>query len=182
MMEQAAPKQKPDSDRIEEAGEASAEAAATLHGKGAEVHVDFTNDELPDQKLRDLHAIWLAKSGSGRLPGRDDFDPTELPPHLLPWITIFDVEGSRLHIRIVGTGIVEALGMDTTGHYLDELPNVEDLHARARWAVENGKPFYVTDLAMAWDEDRWGHYSVLCLPLASDGSQVDKLLYLMSFS
>jgi hypothetical protein len=181
MMERAAPKQKPDSDRIEAEREASPDAPPP-HGMAPGAHVDFTNDELPDEKLRDLHAIWLAKSAPGRLPGRDDFDPTELPPHLLPWITIFDVEGSRLRIRIVGTGIVEALGMDTTGHYLDELPNVEDLHARARWAVENAKPFYVTDLAMAWDEDSWGHYSVLCLPLASDGTQVDKLLYLMSFS
>lgn len=181
-MERSAPNQKPGSDRIDAEGKASAEALAPLHDMGAEVHVDFTNEELPDQKLRDLHAIWLAKSGSGRLPGRNDFDPTELPPHLLPWITIFDVEGDRLRIRIVGTGIVEALGMDTTGHYLDELPNTQDLHTRARWAVENARPFYVTDLAMAWDEDRWGHYSVLCLPLASDGTQVDKLLYLMSFS
>lgn len=180
-MERTAPNQKPDSGRIETEGEASFDAPVAPDAMDPEVHVDFTNDDLPNPKLRGLHAIWLSKCAPGRLPGRDDFDPTELPPQLLPWITIFDVEGARFQIRIVGTGIVEALGMDTTGRYLDEIPNTEVLHARARWVVDNAKPFYVTDLTMAWDEDRWGRYSVLCTPLASNGTDVDKLLYLMSF-
>jgi hypothetical protein len=178
-MEREAPNHKPESDRLE--GPQSDPGDAATAALGRNFHVDFATDDLPDQKLRELHAIWLEKCEDGRLPSRTDFDPVELPPKLLPWITIFDVEGSRLRIRLVGTGIVEALGMDTTGRYLDALPNTEMLHARARWVVEHAKPFYGTDLKMVWDEDRWGRYTVLCAPLATDGTQVDKLLYLMSF-
>lgn len=181
-MERSAPNDKPANDRTEADHEASADTPAARDALGPGFHVDFANDDLPDEKLQDLHAIWLSKLGADRLPGREDFDPTELPPRLLPWITIFDIEAERFRIRIVGTGIVEALGQDTTGRYLDELPNTDLLLARARWAVENAKPFYVPDLTMVWDEDRWGRYSVLCVPLASDGKQVDKLLYLMSFA
>jgi len=149
--------------------------------KGQTFHSDFAITDLPDPKLRTLYDIWLEKCQADRLPARQDFDPVDLPPTLLPWITIFDVEGGRFRIRIVGTGIVQVMGQDTTGRYLDELPNTDVLQARARWAVENAKPFYVTDLTMVWDEDRWGRYSVLCTPLAANGTDVDKLLYLMSF-
>jgi len=179
-MERDAPNQKPEDHRLaSEPGDHAPDPAAAL---GARFRADFTNDDLPDVKLKELHAIWLSKCAGRHLPRRADFDPVDLPPKLLPWITIFDVEEGRFRIRLVGTGIVEALGMDTTGRYLDELPNTDLLHARARWAVENAKPFYVPDLTMVWDEDRWGRYSVLCAPLASDGAHVDKLLYLMSFA
>jgi hypothetical protein len=180
-MERDAPNHKPDNSRPETRQSDPDDAPTPSAALGPTFHADFTTDELPDDKLKDLHAIWLEKCHGGRLPGRADFDPTQLPPKLLPWMTIFDVEGERLHIRLVGTGIVEALGKDTTGQYLDELPNTDVLHARARWAVENAKPFFVTDMTMVWDEDRWGRYSVLCAPLADDGTNVDKLLYLMSF-
>lgn len=179
-MERDAPNQKPDDHRLtSDPGELAPSPAAAL---GETFHADFANDDLPDRKLKALHAIWLSKHEGRRLPRREDFDPVDLPPTLLPWMTIFDVEGERFRIRLVGTGIVEALGQDTTGRYLDELPNTDMLHARARWAVENARPFYVPDLTMVWDDDRWGRYSVLCAPLASDGAHVDKLLYLMSFT
>lgn len=148
---------------------------------GQDVRIDFANGDLPDPKLQRLHAIWLDKCGPDRLPGRADFDPVELPPDLLPWITIFDVERERFRIRLVGTGIVEALGMDTTGRHLDELPNTQALQDRARWVVAHAKPYFISDLTMVWDQDRYGRYSVLCAPLATDGAEVDKLLYLMSF-
>jgi hypothetical protein len=180
-MELGAPKQKPEHDRLGTRQGDPADASGSMAALGRNFRADFSTDELPDAMLRELHAIWLEKCEGGRLPRRADFDLVELPPKLLPWITIFDVEGERLHIRLVGTGIVQALGMDTTGRYLDELPHTEVLHARARWAVANAKPFFVPDLTMVWDEDRWGRYSVLCVPLASDGAHVDKLLYLMSF-
>ena len=154
--------------------------AKTAQG-GPGFRTDFANADLPDPKLRRLHAIWLSKCTPGRLPGRADFDPIELPPALLPWITIFDVEGARFRIRIVGTGIVEALGQDNTGQYADDLPNTKALQARAHWVVENAKPFFMTDLPIPWDQERYHRYSVLCTPLATNGVDVDKLLYLMSF-
>jgi hypothetical protein len=180
-MERDAPNQKPENDRLETWQSGRAGTSAAPAALGPAFHTDFASEDLTDPKLRELHAIWLEKCEAGRLPSRADFDPVELPPALLPWITIFDIEGERLRIRLVGTGIVQALGMDNTGRYVDELPNTEMLHARARWVVENAKPFYVTDMTMVWDEERWGRYSVLCAPLATDGIHVDKLLYLMSF-
>jgi len=161
---------------------ASSTGRSTLDALGgADFRIDFTNGELPDPKLNRFHEIWLSKCQGGRLPGRGDFDPTELPPEFLPWITIFDVEEERFRVRIVGTGIVAALEFDATGRYTDELPNTKALEARARWAVGNAKPYFMTDLPIPWDQEHYTRYSVICLPLANDGIDVDKLLYMMTF-
>ncbi len=130
-----------------------------------------------------LYRLWLEKRKAGRLPGRKDFDPVEMPK-LLPHLTLFDVEREplRFRIRLVGTGIVAAMGRDTTGYYLDELDRIEEVERRARELVKTRKPFFMTDLPLTWTHRDYRTYSVLGLPLAADGETVDMLLYAMVFS
>ena len=149
--------------------------------KEPKFEIDFQNADLPDPKLRRFHEIWLSKCEPGRLPGRADFDPVDLPPDLLPWIAIIDVVGTRFRIRIMGTGIVGALNLEPTGLHLDDLPNSEGFVSRARWVVEKAKPFFVANLPVPWDKERYSRYAVLCTPLATNGVDVDKLIYVISF-
>jgi hypothetical protein len=78
------------------------------------------------QKVRALHAWWLAHRGASGLPDRRDLDPAALRA-LLPNLFIADIEPApfRVRYRLVGTKAVQVTGFDITGRYLDELLTVE---------------------------------------------------------
>jgi len=159
-------------------GPASRSASAT-----AGLRIDFGNDQLPDGTLKLLHAIWEAGCDDGKLASRAHFDPVTIPTKLLPWITIFDVtyDPVRYRVRIVGTGLVGAMGVDTTGSYLDELAGFDRVIARANWLLDHRKAFFLENLPLTWVHERYSRYSVVGLPLASNGRDIDMLLYGMSF-
>lgn len=139
--------------------------------------------DLPPGPHCDLFELWRARCAPGRLPARADFDPRDMP-ELLPYITIFDIERDplRFRVRLVGTAIVEAMGVDTTGRYLDELDNVEPVIQRAEAMTLSGQPYFLRDQPLTWTHLDFRTYSVLGLPLASDGQTVDKLIYTMVFA
>ncbi len=137
--------------------------------------------------LRHLYGLWRSKlADDGSLPARSDFDPTEILADFLPYITLFDVvrsdERLRFYIRLVGTGIVEEIGRDTTGTFLDELPSMSRIIERAEWIVVNRQPIYVENQPLTWTSMDYKNYSALGVPLASDGTNVDKIFYQMAFS
>ena len=78
------------------------------------------------QKVRALHAWWLAHRRDGGPPERDDVDPVALKA-LLPNLFIAEIEHApfRIRYRLVGTKAVQVIGFDITGRYLDELLTVE---------------------------------------------------------
>ncbi|MCR9256954.1 MAG: PAS domain-containing protein [Alphaproteobacteria bacterium] len=56
-----------------------------------------------------------------RLPTRDQIDMLTLPRETLPWFFIHQREGDRYLNRLAGTAMVEAIGFETRGRYLDEM-------------------------------------------------------------
>ncbi len=66
---------------------------------------------------------WLSLPKDGLVPRRRDFDPAAIPK-LLPRIILHEIiDRERLHLRLVGTMLVERYGMDITGkNYLDYVP------------------------------------------------------------
>ena len=89
---------------------------------------DFANTLRDDRQRRAL-AYWRSKAREGRLPGRPDIDPLEVPD-LLPWLTPIDAiwaevedgQGKRLRLRcrLIGTEVVTRFGRDITGLYAEE--------------------------------------------------------------
>ena len=83
---------------------------------------DFANT-LRDDRHRRAFAYWRSKAPEGRLPGRRDIDPLDVPD-LLPWLTLVDAiwEGTRLRLRcrLIGTEVVIRFGRDITGLYAEE--------------------------------------------------------------
>lgn len=135
-----------------------------------------------DPRFREIFDYWLAKAPPDRLPGRQHLDPGELR-HLLPGVVLYDVvrtpQGLRFRWRLVGTAVVEAVGSDHTGKFLDEVILEPDrrraLHAGLSAAVQTRQPqFWRTPLSFPGRDFVW--LERLALPLASDGEAIDVVL------
>lgn len=138
---------------------------------------------LPDLHARELWNWWNEGERHGTPRKRSDFDPTDFP-RVLPGITLFEVERKpwRFRIRLVGTRIAEETGHDTTGYYLDELPNTEKVAARARWAAETRQPYFLPMTPVTWTPNNFKLYATLALPLVDDSGETNMILYYMSFA
>jgi hypothetical protein len=134
-------------------------------------------------KVARLHDYWRSIHPGGALPGRQHFDPLAVHD-LLPNIWLLDVqrEPFRLRYRLAGTKIIERLGREVTGQWLDEahphLASDPAYFGRYRGVVREraaswrrGPPNFRQDEHVAELEN-------LILPLAADGAEVDMLLIL----
>ncbi len=138
--------------------------------------------EAEHADLRAIHAYWCSKWRDGRMPGRRDIDPIEIPS-LLARLTIYEIErGERLRfrIRLMGSRLVRAAGRDLTGRYLDQELDpgrYPDIHAQLEHLVATGEPKYRDDPLSIFGRD---HIRLcrLALPLAGDGATIDGFLTL----
>jgi hypothetical protein len=127
-----------------------------------------------------LYRYWLSICPSSGLPGRRHFDPVAVPD-LLPGIWLLDVQRHpfRLRYRLAGTGIVEAIGHEVTGQWLDDAhPNVRGnrlFFDRYEEAVLTGAPSWRKGPPRLWTHRDFGTIENLLLPLANDASTVDML-------
>ena len=137
--------------------------------------------ELNDPRLRRFYDYWQSKHRDGRLPGRQDIDPLEIPD-LLPHVSILDVVGEgdamRFRFRLVGTANVHIAGREHTGAFIEDVFEADDaarLQTAFRGIVESREPHYwLTSVAVRGN--RPVHYARLMVPLASDGQNVDMLM------
>ncbi|MEK9660546.1 MAG: PAS domain-containing protein [Alphaproteobacteria bacterium] len=147
-----------------------------------DAHSTLPIEQITPGVHRELYALWLGKLSGKRLPARGDFDPLEMP-RLLPYVTLFDVEYEpiRFYVRLAGTAIAEGIGMEFTGHYLDEMENIENTLERCVRLVETRQPYFHASLPLVWSQNDFRSYSVLGLPLATDGETVDMILGALTF-
>ena len=81
-------------------------------------------EQLADARLRQLHALWLAR---GPAPDPSFVDPVALR-FILGSIIVFSVVSGgertplRFRYRLCGTQVVDRMGMELTGSYVDEHP------------------------------------------------------------
>jgi hypothetical protein len=75
-------------------------------------------------RIRRFYEYWLSIAPPGALPGRQNWDPLDIPD-LMSRIWLLDVvrEAARLRFRyrLVGTKEVETLQREVTGRWLDEV-------------------------------------------------------------
>lgn len=129
-----------------------------------------------------LFDYWCAIAPPGGLPGRRHFDPLAIPD-LLPRVWMLDVYRApfRLRYRLCGTTLVESLGQDPTGRWLDEIhdgardPRYFD---RYRHMVEAGVATWRRGRAHFRHDKSWMVLENLMLPFAADGRTVDLILAL----
>lgn len=135
--------------------------------------------------LAEIYDYWSKHRGGRTMPSRADLDPLRQIPRLLRHVQLVESidGGKRFRVRVVGTRIVEAMGHDGTGRYLDESFSGERLsHIQAafRLICETRTPHFFRDLYKTpRDIDLVANR--LFLPLSSDGDQVDFVLGAITF-
>ena len=142
--------------------------------------LDIDTEAWHPRALR-LYRYWQSiRPPEGGPPRRGAFDPVAVPD-LLPSICLLDVlrEPFRLRYRLVGTGIVAAVGREVTGRSLEEAhPHIRDnaqFLDRYRKVVETGIPSWRKGKPRLWTNRDIGMIENLIVPLAMDGRTVDIL-------
>ncbi|MBT5110849.1 MAG: PAS domain-containing protein [Rhodospirillaceae bacterium] len=150
---------------------------------------DVIDFELPDEcssNILELFEYWRSIHPESGLPARRDFDPLGLPPACWPNISLMDVtkDPLRFRFRLVGTEVVRFKRRDGTGQWLDEfIPGFENCPGfeMFRTCAMTGRPEYGKNIVESEDEGGAARIERICLPLASDGVNVDVLLLMTNF-
>lgn len=117
------------------------------------------------------------------MPTRADIDPLEMR-QWLPRLMLVDVgsDGRSFTYRLVGTQIVDLLGVNPTGR-LVETAWPEEIADQVvdgyREVVETCKPVFCQQIN-GWLEDQTPTAWAMRLPLSSNGEEVDMILAYLS--
>ena len=130
--------------------------------------------------IKAMYAFWRAKCRGDAPPRRIDIDPLDLPPDVLPHLTIVEVvpDERRYVYRLVGTREVAIRGNDPTGKSVIESffgPSVEDALGCYDAVVASRRPFYDRQPFNSAD-GRYSDDEDLFLPLSDDGRTVNRVL------
>jgi hypothetical protein len=142
---------------------------------------DLSPEAPWSKNVETAYQYWLSKVSPGRLPGRACIDPVEIP-RLLSGIWLLDVSRSpfRFKYRLIGTSIVNAIGFDPTGRWLDEahahVRENTNFFARYERVAEKKIASRRTGRASLWSHNDYRTIENVLLPLATDGSQVDIIM------
>lgn len=137
-------------------------------------------------KLQRFYRYWLKIHPPQGLPGRRHLDPLDIP-ELLPsmWLLDVQLDPFRLRYRLVGTRVVDAIGREVTGQWIDEahphLVGDPAYFERYRGIAETGVPSRRRGKVKAWTPDDYRQIENLAVPLASDGQTVDVIAVLTIF-
>ncbi len=140
--------------------------------------VDFAPEELPHEKARRLHALWLERKGDRLLPLRSAFHVRDLR-FCLTEIALVEVVDGPPHfiVRVFGSDAADLSGRELTGRPMD----FKGPRERGFWMLRHRKPFFVEDQRVTWSDRFYRHYDVLALPLTRDGETVSHILYWFHF-
>ncbi|WP_417449759.1 PAS domain-containing protein [Kordiimonas sp.] len=161
-------------DALRPSGEGLIPAPAKGHGD-----TGLKSASVEHPVLEALFRFWSTKKGTlGKLPSRRDISPAEIKKQL-PYVAIADVinGGKDFSFRLCGTMITEGAGVELTGKNWSDFDNTAHIIARTHKLVKTAAPYYLTNQRATWAPKDFQHYSVLALPLSSDGETVDMVLY-----
>ena len=142
----------------------------------------FSPTDLRSDGQRAIYDWYLGQDAGGGIPKRRNFEPMDFPT-FLPYLVLVDVEEAprRYRVRLVGTKVVDARGRDGTGDYYDKIEGVDLAVKRIEGIIESREARFEADLPMTWSPKDFKIYSVLSIPLSSDGAKVDKIMYCLDF-
>jgi hypothetical protein len=153
----------------------------------ADHQVRFTRlslDSIAEADSRFLLQLWNTKRGARRAPARSEFDPADLK-HVLHKLILMEVRRDPLDFiyRVAGTEIYFIHGMELTGKSVRNLrpqPYSDAVWRDMAELIETWEPQYVR-LEFPNREGRSRSYTVLRLPLSSDGATIDRIFVLSEF-
>lgn len=141
----------------------------------------------PHPKIARMLDHWRSLAPApGVLPGRQHFDPLQVPD-LLAHIWLVDVERGptlRFRHRLIGTALIEAGVPIRRGDYLDEIGNQpmrEEVVGAFEGVVRDRRPDWRRGVPMVQHAKHVSELERILLPLAADGTKVDMLLGMTLF-
>jgi hypothetical protein len=142
--------------------------------------IDTDTVSLLHPDAQALYYYWLNKRGQRPMPRRSDIDPTEIPPRVLPGISLVEVvpDDRRYVYRLMGTAEVQVRGFDPTGKSVLEgflAPDVNDALGCYDKVVAKRIPL-VDPVPFIAADGRYVPEETIFLPLSDDGSNVNKIL------
>jgi hypothetical protein len=142
--------------------------------------------DIPEQSpIIALNRYWNEIKPAGKLPGRQHFDPVDIPK-IISWVFLCEVlrpaeGGLDFRYRLIGTSNNRLVGKDATGMTVSEAfapEAAEAIHRHYGITVERREPtFWQTDVPTR--ERRFVHCHRAVFPLARDGETVDMLVGLL---
>jgi hypothetical protein len=131
--------------------------------------------------LGEVKDYWAAKRGARAMPRRADIDPLELRAHM-PYLSMLEVlpDSADFLFRLLGTGITERLGRDSTGKTVRQVYTVADPAIR-KWmldglqAVVAHKAPVLMGGTLRMVQKDFLRFQTLHLPLSEDGERVSML-------
>lgn len=141
--------------------------------------MDMGHTVFRDPRLARLYAYWLRKRGDRPAPSRSDLDPSEIKP-FLPILNLIDVQDDPLAFRhrLVGTEIVDRLGRDATGRWVDTT-----LYGSAAPEIFNGLRAVANEVRpywrlrrLDWHSRSWLGMEAVEFPLVDGSGKVNMIL------
>ncbi len=140
-------------------------------------------DDIPSEHhplVAEMAAYWRSIHPASGLPGRQHFDPVDIPK-LLANIRLVDVHDSppRFVARLVGTKLVDLHGFDYTGQWLDDAyENFEGSGTQLGLlkVLSSHRPDWRRGQPLLSEGKDYAQIERLNLPFASDGKTVDMVL------
>lgn len=136
--------------------------------------------DLESQRLQGLLRAWRDKCTGDRLPARRDFDPLDLRAFLgAMFLLVADREDDDFRYTLIGTEIVNNVGVDSTGRTVGDMFGANGLELY-RTSRDTRRPVRVHGV-LDWHGKAFKRYETVILPLADDGETVDRFLGGMVF-
>ena len=148
---------------------------------------EWTNHRIPADRAgwhaltRQFYDYWLSVAPPGALPGRQHIRPEQM----IRWLSrmwLLDVfrDPLRFRCRLVGSDMVRSIGCEVTGRWLDEVhpqsASNPSSRQRFRLVAEVGRPTWRRGMPRWTRQPDFRLVESLVLPLAADGSRVDKVI------
>ena len=142
----------------------------------------FSRDCLAEDYARAFFDYWREACGGAPMPPVAALDPMRLPKACLPYMSVLEVEAGtqRLRSRLVGTALVEQLGHNLTGRYLDETPVAGPQVERLMWCVREQRP-YLSEDDTTFAPNDYKRYQVLIVPFGDPGAGVQRVVGVFCF-
>jgi hypothetical protein len=140
-------------------------------------------EQIRRPMLRRLYAYWDERRGDRAFPARADIDPLDMG-FALGNISLVDVlhEPLRFRYRLHGSIIVERIGIDMTGRFVDDIAEPD----RRAFVEENFRTVVDTRAPLArrghrvLDQRPWNFDSII-LPLGAENGMIDMLLLCVEY-
>jgi hypothetical protein len=139
--------------------------------------------DMPNDNFRTALQFWLDVKGTRILPDARSISPSLLPRELLPFLILVSVAPpgpKRLKFRLVGTGIVSAIGYDFTGKFGEDVDGAGPTNERFFATMKSKQP-YLYGGPLIWSPRDYKTYRSLVMPFGNEKDEVVRFLSYVEF-